>query len=247
MAPTPTGLPPHVRTFLALIWPPMVGALLAVVGGNWVAPTPGAPALLFAGIGVMSWLFGARWYGLRGMGLRGERPLFSSIGFGVLGWIALLLARFISVQILLNNERGLGATFIYLLVFEAFCLQVWALGVFFHSVADWRNPLTAALLSGALLGVAGYFLLAEAFRQSPAALLYFPVWGVLYGMIRLRTGSLLGTIGVQAIQSFTIWYLMLPPDNPPLADLNRFYLIGALFLAVLIWRLWPRRVSDYRV
>lgn len=247
MIASPPALPANVRVFLAFIWPPLVGAGLAALGGNLGEAGGGAPALLFAGIGVMSWLFGARWYGLVGLGLRGGRPLFASIGFAVLGWVILLLARFVSVVIVLNNQGGLGATFVYLLVFEAFCLQVWALGVFFHSAADWRNPLVGALLAGGLLGAAGYFLSAEVFRQSAPAVLYFLVWGLLYGLIRLRTGSLLGTVLVQAVQSFTVWYLMVTPNEVPVADLNRFYLISALFFAILAWRLWPRRVSDYRV
>lgn len=244
---SPSALPANIRVFLAFIWPPLVGVGLTALGSDLGGVSNGAPALLFAGIGIMSWLFGARWYGLPGLGLRGGRPLFASIGFAVLGWVILLLARFASVVIVLNNQSGLGATFVYLLVFEAFCLQIWALGTFFHSAADWRNPLTGALLAGVLLGIAGYLLSAEAFRQSPLAWLYFLVWGVSYGLIRLRTGSLLGTVLVQAVQSFTVWNLMVTPDELPVADLNRFYLYSALFFAILAWRLWPRRLSDYRV
>ncbi len=44
-------------------------------------------------------------------------------------------------------------------------------------------------------------------------MLYFLVWGVLYGIIRLRTGSILGVVLVQALASFTAWYVFQPPAD----------------------------------
>jgi hypothetical protein len=81
----------------------------------------------------------------------------------------------------------------------------------------------------------------------PSSLLFFATWGVLYGIIRLRTGSLLGTVIVQALQSFTGWQVMVPMDPPDAGQLRIFYLATSALYAIVIWRLWPKKEDDYRV
>jgi hypothetical protein len=207
------------------------------------------PALaLFLGVlGAASWILGLRWYGLPGLGLRGGRPLFASIGFAVLAWLVLFLARLYFV-----DSRGLGSTgaaaeFFHLLVFEAFCTQLYAFGPFFRSVADWRGSLTAAIAGGLLFAFVGLFYFAEPHTLSAQALFYFATWGVLYGLIRLRTGSLLGSVLIQALQGFTVWFVLLPPVTPDVYWLNWLHVVAGGLFIIIIWRLWPKTEEDYRV
>jgi len=79
------------------------------------------------------------------------------------------------------------------------------------------------------------------------ALLYFLSWGIAYGLIRLRTGSILGPVLVQAIQSFTAWFVFQPPDDIAATGIGAVYLATATMFAVIAWRLWPRHASDYRI
>jgi hypothetical protein len=222
---------------------------------------------VFAALGLSSWFIGLRWYRISGMGLRGRRPLFASIGFAVLGWVALLVARLLPglpsvtfneagqaivqasllVEVIAIGATDAGRTFFYLLLFEAFALQLWSFGLLFRALADWRGPLVAAVASGLVFAAAGLLLFREAFVASGSSLLFFVLWGVAYGIIRLRTGSLLGMALVQAVQSFTVWSVLLPPTPPPLAGLQTVYLVATVLYAVIIWRLWPRREEDYRV
>jgi len=231
------------RVLLAFFLP-LAGALLfsAVARGM---NTVGLQAPVFGGLGITSWLLGLRWYGLSGMGLRGKRPLFAGIGFAVLGWIAFLLFRFLFVRIASIENAGGG--FMYLLIFEAFALQLWTFGIFFHAVADWRGPLTAAVASGILFGAVALLLFQEAFIGSWDAVIYFVVWGVLYGMIRLRTGSILGMVIIQTWQTFTGWLVLLPFLPPDVAELRPFYLLTTAAYLIFIWRLWPKVEEDYRV
>ncbi|MCA9923701.1 MAG: hypothetical protein KC421_15085 [Anaerolineales bacterium] len=233
-----------IRVVFAFIIP-LAGALLfsTVAGG---ISNAGLQAPLFAGLGIAAWFLGLRWYGLPGMGLRGQRPLFSGIGFATLGWIAFLIFRFVFVDIdILNNADG--NNFMYILTFEAFALQIWAFGTLFHAVADWRGPLTAAVSTGIVFGAVALLLFQEAFVTSWDAVIYFVIWGVFYGIIRLRTGSFLGIIIIQTLQTFTGWLVLLPilPPNP--AQLRPFYLITAAVYLIFIWRLWPKVEEDYRV
>jgi len=79
------------------------------------------------------------------------------------------------------------------------------------------------------------------------ALFYFVLWGVLYGMIRLRTGSILGPVLIQALQSFTAWFVFQPPADLAQTGIRIVYLAVSLIFVVIIWRLWPRHESDYRI
>jgi hypothetical protein len=251
---------------------PLAGALLVgVISGTLFAPAaaghlPNA-APIFAALGIISWFVGLRLYGLRGLGLRGGRPFFAGIGFAVLAWVAVLIGRFLPhlpqvsvnesgqavVEIALQMEvmairsAGSGRAYLYLLLFEAFAVQLWAFGLVFRALADWRGGLTAAIVSGVFFGATGFLLFRESFVPGLPALFYFLLWGVTYGIIRLRTGSILGPILVQSLQSFTAWFVFEPPANITATGIETIYLAVSILFVIIIWRLWPRRESDYRV
>jgi hypothetical protein len=250
---------------------PLVAALLVgVITGALAARLTGAPgnaAPLFAALGIASWFIGLRLHGLRGLGLRGGRPFFAGIGFAVLGWVAVLIGRFLPglptttfnesgqavvefallVEVIAIRSAGSGRAFVYLLLFEAFAVQVWTFGLVFRALADWRGGLTAAVASGVLFGATGYLLFSESVAPGLPSLFYFLLWGVLYGIIRLRTGSLLGPVLVQALQSFTAWFVFQPPADLSGTGIHTLYLAVNILFVIIIWRLWPRRESDYRV
>lgn len=237
----------------ALLLPIVAGVLLQSVAGGGFTLQPGNNAPLLAGIGLGSWLLGLNWFGLAELGLRGKRPLFSSIGFATLGWLLLLVTRFVFLSLDPEgmNPNGAGRIFLYLLMFEAFAVQLWTFGLLFRVFTAWRGALPAAFGSGAMFGVTAFVLFREAqIADDLFALLYFVVWGVLYGVIRLRTGSILGSVLIQALQSFTVWVVLAIIDPLPPADaanLALFYLVSAAGYAVIIWRLWPKEAGDYRV
>ena len=243
-----TQLPIATRAALAVLLP----ALLAAFTGMFLPPAAAAGPLtaapIFAALGIVSWFLGLAWYGLPQMGLRGQRPLFSSIGFAVLAWVPFLLFRFIFVKMEAFGRGGIaGQTFIYLLLFEAFAVQLWAFGLVFRTLAEWRGALTAAFASGILFGMAAFLLFQESFNAGISSLLYFLLWGILYGIIRLRTGSILGMALVQALQSFTAWTVLYPEAQPAAGQLQNLYLAASIVYLIVIWRLWPKQESDYRV
>lgn len=243
------SLSPGLRVGLSLLLPPAGGLLFtllvsgsASLGGRDIRQI----ALLLAGVGLVSWFLGWRLYGLKGLGLRTGRPLFASIGFSVLAWIAFLVTRLVTVEPGPGAGEMPGIPFIYLLLFEAFCVHLWSFGLFFHSVADWRGPLTGAVASGILFGAISFSTFQETFVISPSATLFFLVWGILYGIIRLRTGSFLGAALVQALQSWSAWQLF-PVGQPDPTQLRNLYLVTSALYAIIIWRLWPKEEGDYRV
>lgn len=251
---TTTTIPAN-RIALSLLIP-LLGALVLASGVALLFGGPGADptnrsgtSLLLGGIGLFSWLLGLRWYGLQGLGLRGGRPLYAGIGFATLGWIAFLLARLF----LVSSAPGVvvspdfGRAFIYLLLFEAFAVQLWAFGLLFRGLAEWRGPLTAAVTSGIFFGAVASQFFEEAYLGTLTTFLYFVAWGVFYGMIRLRTGSILGTVIIQAMHTLTAWYILLPEAEPARAELHNLYLVAAVFYLLFIWRLWPSTEEDYRV
>lgn len=235
-----------MHVVLAFIVPIVGGLLLSLLARGAIGGEGTNNAPLLAGFGVVSWFLGLRWYGIPGMGLRGKRPLFAGIGFATLGWVAFLILRFLFVEIF-ELAAGSGSAFFYVLLFEAFAVQLWTFGTLFHALADWRGPLTAAFSSGIVFGVVAILFFQESFTGDASALVYFMVWGILYGVIRLRTGSLLGIVVIQALQSFTGWIVLPPFPDPALGQLRPFYLITAAAYAVFIWRLWPQEEADYRV
>lgn len=247
---------PFTRVLLAILIPPLVGLLLQTVIslalGSPAAFLPeeqGGASLLFLGAGAASLMLGLRWYDAAQMGLRGKRPLYSSIGFATLGWIVYIAARVLVVD---SNQSLLvsptfGRDFLYLFLFEALALQLWSFGLLFRVVAGWRGPLTAAISSGLLFGVAGFLLFEEAFVTDLQSLFFFLAWGLFYGLIRLRTGSIIGMVIIQAMQSLTTWHILLPEAQPQLAELRLLYAIVATFFVIFIWRLWPKEEADYRV
>lgn len=247
---------PAYRVFLSFVLPVLGAFLLSgivalVLGGApEVSPDQrGGTALLLAGAGSVSLALGLRWYGLPGLGLRGRRPLYAGIGFATLGWIVFLAAR---VYLVSSNpdvqvSEDFGLVFLYLLLFEALAVQLWTFGLLFRSIADWRGPLTAGVASGIVFGAVAFLFFGEAFLSSVNSLLYFALWGVLYALIRLRTGSILGAVVVQAMQSLTAWHILLPETRPAPAELHNLYLVAAIFYILIIWRLWPAEQEDYRL
>lgn len=258
------------RALVAILLPLAAALLVGVASGALAASTTGTQANVvpvFATLGLVAWFIGLRFYGLRGMAMRGGRPLFAGIGFAVLLWVAALIGRFLpmmpqagftesgqgvinitlNVQVMVIRSDGAGRAFLYLLLFEAFATQLWAFGLVFRAVADWRGGLTAAIVGGVLFGAVGYLLFRESFVPDAVALLYFLSWGIAYGLIRLRTGSILGPVLVQAIQSFTAWFVFQPPDDIAATGIGAVYLATATMFAVIAWRLWPRHASDYRI
>lgn len=234
-----TALPVTVRIVLTLLLP---FALTLILGSR-----EGSNAPILGGIGVASWFLGLFWYGLPGLGLRGGRPLFAGIGFATLGWLAFLLFRFTFISLNLNAAES-GRSFIYLLLFEAFAVQLWAFGLLFRGLVEWRGPLAAAIGSGIGFGAVAFVLFQEAYSSDMISLLYFLVWGIFYGIIRLRTGSFLGSMLVQTLHSFTVWVAFGPlPALTPADRLPTVYLLTGLVYLVVIWRLWPKEEADYRV
>jgi membrane protease YdiL (CAAX protease family) len=258
------------RVLFAILVPLALAFLVGILfGARFVQEggTPPSAAPLFAALGVAALFIGLRYYGLHGLGLRGKRPLWAGIGFAVLAWVLVLIGRFLPqwpsvsyaedgqaivqitflIETVATRSEGSGRAFFYLLLFEAFATQVWAFGLVFRALVDWRGPLAAAVGSGILYGMVGFLLFQESFVPELPGLLYFLTWGVLYGMIRLRTGSLLGPVLIQALQSFTVWFVFQPPDDMSVSGIRTVYLFISALFAVIIWRLWPRRESDYRV
>jgi hypothetical protein len=244
---TRTSLSPTTRILLAFALPFLGALLLGIVADIRSGRDTLNSALLLGGIGVISWFLGLFWYGLPAMGLRGKRPLFAGIGFAALGWLAFLLLRFRFVGISLNPADS-GRAFVFILLFEAFAVQLWTFGLLFRSLADWRGPMTAAVGSGLVFGAVAFTLFQEVFVSNPLSLAYFMMWGVLYGIIRLRTGSLLGTVTIQALHSFTAWVALGPmPILTPPSNTSWLYGLSILAYLVIIWRLWPKEESDYRI
>ncbi len=202
-------------------------------------------ALFFGSIGIVSWLLGLRWYGIEKMGLRGGRALFAGAGFAVLGWIAFLIARILFIPID-SLSTGIKA-YLFFLLFEAFAVQLWVYGLFFRATAVWLGGLTAAISSGIVFGGIAFLFFQESSLPTPAAMLYFSMLGVLYGIIRLRTGSIIGTVLVQAIQSFTGWVAFASTSTPVTAQWNSFYVAVSSAYLIISWRLWPKVEGDYRV
>ncbi|HRQ41439.1 MAG TPA: CPBP family intramembrane metalloprotease [Chloroflexota bacterium] len=248
--PSRSTLSPQNRVLVALVVPVLAGLLIAWLTGllaAGAAASSGSRAPVWAAVGLAAWFVGMAFYGLPGMGLKGGRPLFAGIAFATLGWITFLLLRAIFIPI---NPAVAGSTraFIYTLLFEAFALQLWTFGLLFRAIADWRGPLTAATASGVVFGAIGFLLFQNVYTASLVTLIYYTVWGVFYGIIRLRTGSLLGTVIIQAMQIFTAWVALgsMPPETAEV-QLLWVYGLAAVITAVFIWRLWPKVESDYRV
>lgn len=246
------ALPPAIRVAIALFVPAIAAILISIFTGNLVsaeaANSRATTAVWLGSAGLTSWIIGMIWYGIPGMGIRTKRPLFASVGFAVMGWVAYLIFHFVWIELAGFGPAGSTQSFIYLLLFEAFATQVWTFGLVFRALSDWRGPLTAAVGSGLLFGMIAFLFFQESFFGSITSLIYFSMWGVFYGIIRLRTGSLLGTVVIQAMQSFTAWVVMVPAQVPPNeASMQMVYFLTSLAYLIFIWRLWPKEVSDYRV
>jgi hypothetical protein len=252
---TVTSQTAAIRATLAIVVPAAVAVLIVVLAGSiWnvdVVSDQAVTALVLSSAAITSWLLGIRWYGAAGMGLRGGRPFSAGLGFASLLWITFLLLRIFFVYIapsaIESRPPNAGRTYIYLLLFEAFATQLWTYGLIFRSVSDWRGPLTATMVSGIIFGLIAILVFQESYAESITGYAYFIVWGILYGLIRLRTGSLLGTVVVQSVQSFTTWIVLAPYPEPDIGQLNNLYLSATIAYMIVAWRLWPKDESDYRV
>lgn len=176
--------------------------------------------------------------------------MFSGAGFAFLGWVGILILRFIFVEISETQflQQPLWQSFLYLLLFEAFAVQLWIFGIFFRGMADLRGGISAAVMSGMVFAVIAFYYFLESYEGTLTAFLYFLAWGVFYGVIRLRTGSIVGIVFVQAMQSLTAWFLF--PTTVPVSDStfnSLFYIYMGIIYVVFIWRLWPKEESDYRI
>ncbi len=241
---------------------PLLGSLLL---GQAVAAITGASSeslsrssIILAGLGIISMYYGMQKYGTPGMGLRGGRPMFAGAGFAFMGWVAVIVLRFIYIAVDENAlNQPLFSVFTYLLLFEAFALQVWAFSLIFKAVSNVYGGLTAAIVSGLAFAGTGFYFFQESFFLNQVftsgwlivvGILYMAAWGVFYGMVRLRTGSILGIVLVQAMQSLTTWELIPPFEFVNESNLNPlFYSLAGIIYAVLIWRLWPKELDDYRI
>jgi hypothetical protein len=229
---------------------PLAGAIMvSLLAGSvdTAVSDQSALAILFAGLGLVSWFIGLRWYGLPGLGLRSHRALYAGIGFAALGWLAFLILRFYFVHIVGFGPANSTRSFIFLLLFEAFAVQIWVYGLLFRALSDWRGALTAAIGSGIIFGAVAYLLFQESFTGSLVSFIYFVLWGIFYGIIRLRTGSIIGTAVIQALHSFTAWVVMVPQSPVQSSELQSLYLAAGAAYLILIWRLWPKVEEDYRV
>ena len=240
-----------VRGIVALLLPPLAAALVWSTVGQFqeTAATnlQGTTAVILGSIAVVSLVLGLWWYGSKDMGLRGGRPLTAGIGFAALAWVLFIVLRFIFVAIMTIGSPNGTRTYIYLLLFEAFAAQLWTFGLLFRAMADWRGGLTAAVFSGILFGLLAAVYFQEAFVFSGLSVSYFIAWGILYGVIRLRTGSLLGAVLVQSVSSFTTWVVLRPELVPSVAELNNLYVLATVAYMIIIWRLWPKGEADYRI
>jgi hypothetical protein len=235
-----------VFVLLTIVVPIVSALLLTTIVSRQVVfgdRQPSLAALQFAGIGLASWLIGWRVAGLRQLGLRFGRPLSAGAGFAFLALIVFLVIRLATV---VGDEGNNGVPFLYLLLFESYCTQLWTFGLFFHAVADWRGPLTAAVSSGLLFGATGLLLFQEVYAITASTIIFFAVWGILYGIIRLRTGTFLGVVFVQSLQSWLTWQLF-NVDQPDVSQMHTFYLITSPLFVLYIWRLWPKKEEDYRI
>ena len=233
-----------VRYLTALIIPFATAYILQTISGQ------NNYTIFFGTLGIVNWLMGLRWYGINGMGVRGGRALFAGTGFAVLGWIAFLVARilFIPIDALSTGIKD----YVYLLLFESLALQLWTFGLLFRAMADWRGGLTAAFSSGIVFGGIALFFFNESIYHHADALtlpaaIYFIALGVMYGIIRLRTGSFIGMALVQAVQSFTGWVAFQSSSAPVIAAWNSFYTATIVAYLIITWRLWPKVKEDYRV
>lgn len=240
-----------LRALLALLLPPalalLIWTLFSSLSDVTAVSAVARSALILGSLALASLGLGWRWYGSKGLGLRGGRPLSAGIGFAVLGWVAFLALRFIFVAILALGSAGGTRAYIYLLLFEAFATQLWTFGLLFRALSDWRGPLTAALASGLVFGLLAQLYFQEAFVLSGLSIIYFAAWGILYGIIRLRTGSLLGVMLVQSVHTFTAWVVLQPYPDPAIGELHNLYVGATIAYMIIIWRLWPKSESDYRV
>lgn len=236
---------PFWQVLVALLAPIFTAVVIDSVTRSYSSQANQAPIL--AMMGLASWFVGVFFYQLDGLALRGGRPLFAGIGFATLGWVLFVLLRAILLPIE-PEIAGSTRAFIYLLLFESFAVQLWTFGSLFRAVSIWRGPLTAAIIGGVVFAATAVVLFQNSYGNQGLTLIYYITWGIFYGIIRLRTGSIVGPILIQALQTFTAWVALGPLSAA--ASPNALFWIYGLSSAgylLFIWRLWPKTKSDYRV
>lgn len=246
MTDSTTERTPYIGVLVAFLFPVVGGLLFAFGFGNQflgVEAFNGITTAFFLGVAAVTIFIGRRRLGWSGLGFRGGRPMFAGLGFAFLGWVVSLIARFVSIG-LGSVGSGLGVIFLYLFIIEGICLHVWCFGLLFYELSQWRNPLTAALMSGLVFGFFAQIFFREALPDQRIGIVYFMALGVMYGIIRLRTGSWFGIALIQALQSLTLWHLITPSEP---IQLGYFYGIAVLGYIIITWRLLPKQESDFRV
>ncbi len=250
MKPLSTGYPQKFRVIHSLFLPLFAAAFLSAISGQLFVFNESFGFLtanngvILGALGLASLIIGSRWYSYAELGIRGGRPFFSGFGFAFLGWIGFFIARLISVEINANFiQGGLGITYLFLLIFEGICVQLWVFGLLFRVLSERYSPLTAAIFSGLAFGFVGFLLFQESYATR-ITILYFVVWGLFYGIIRLRTGSWVGMALAQSLQTLTAWHLLPPTD---MISLGYLYGISGFVYLVVIWRLFPKTEEDFRV
>ena len=111
------SLPPaHLRVLVSLLLPLVLAIIFSTLVGNRLEFTADGligPSIFLGTIGLSSWFIGQGWYGIKGMGIRGGRPMFAGAGFAFLGWVALLIFRFYFIESEPEINSGISAEFIY--------------------------------------------------------------------------------------------------------------------------------------
>ena len=106
----PPAMSALTRVILSLLLPVAGAVLFTIFAGRGASVGDGERqvVLQLAGLGLVSLILGARWYGLNGLGLRGHRALYAGIGFAVLAWVAFLVVRFVTVEVVSYGTPGSG-------------------------------------------------------------------------------------------------------------------------------------------
>ena len=250
MAQKSTGYPPYMRVFQAILYPIIFAAFASAVAGQLATYFDSFDFLIanngviLGTIGLSAYILGSRWYPAAELGLRGGRPLFSGFGFAFLGWIGFLVAYFAFIPAESVASGRLGITYLFLLIFEAICVQLWTFGLLFRALNERLSPLAAAIFSGLVFGFAGFLLFQESL-PTRLTIIYFVVLGLFYAIIRLRSGSWIGIAIAQSLQSLTTWNLLIPES--PIEGLPYLYGISILVYLLVGWRLFPKTTDDFRV
>ena len=108
------AISPGMRTIVALLAPAIVAIFVSQLTSGFFIANPSndraTTAVILGTMGLTSWVIGVLWYGIPGLGVRTKRPLFASVGFAVMGWVAYLIFHFFW----LNLHHYICLFFVYL-------------------------------------------------------------------------------------------------------------------------------------